>query len=279
MIEFWKVQASGNDFVLIDCRDNKWSDEKYVEFTKNVCDRKFGVGGDGILVVENSDKADFTMRIFNADGSEAEMCGNGSRCFAFWVVKYILKKDTADITFETIAGIIKASVVMQEAKTSCDVKIGLSDPEGLELDTELEVEGTKIKVNFLNTGVPHAVVELDDIEDLDIKKMGAAIRYHDYFAPAGTNVNFIQVQSEDKILVRTYERGVEDETLSCGTGTCASAIIAALKNQAEKTDYNMNITSRSQEHLKVDFKRDGDKIYDVQLDGLAYEVFSGKTSS
>lgn len=279
MTDFWKVQASGNDFVLIDCRDKKWTKTKYENFTKKICDRKFGIGGDGILVVEESKKADFKMRIFNADGSEAEMCGNGSRCFAFWVVKYVLKEDVADITFETIAGTISASVKMSKNGQACDVKIGLSDPTGLAIDTKLKVLDHNMKISFVNTGVPHAVVEVKDIEKIDIKEMGAAIRYHDYFAPAGTNVNFIQRIKDNKILVRTYERGVEDETLSCGTGTCASAIIAALTGEKEKSVYKVNVTSRSQEHLKVEFTKEGTKLCKVFLDGKAYEVFHGSVGA
>lgn len=277
-INFWKLQASGNDFVLIDCRKDKWTKSKYVKFTQKVCDRKFGIGADGVLVVEKSKKADFKMRIFNADGSEAEMCGNGSRCFAFWVTKYALKKDKAELNFETIAGMISAVVIRKKKENECEVKIGLSDPFGLEIDTKLKVANKTVKVNFVNTGVPHAVVEVKNIEKVDIKTLGAAIRYHDYFAPAGTNVNFVQIVKKDKVLVRTYERGVEDETLSCGTGTCASAIVAGLKDKHEKKAYKMNVISRSNEHLKVDFLKDGDKISNVWLDGKAYEVFSGKTS-
>ena len=276
-MQFWKVQASGNDFVLIDGREKKQSTSAYKTLTKKVCDRKFGIGADGLLVVESSKKADCRMRIFNADGSEAEMCGNGARCFAFWVTKHIVKKQKIAFTFETLAGIICAEVDLgAKPSNSCKVKIGLSDPKGLALDAKVKVGKDTLPVDFVNTGVPHAVIFVKDIEKVDVKGVGAAVRYHKHFAPAGTNVNFVQATSPDAILIRTYERGVEEETLSCGTGTCAASIITALRLQGERDMYRMSITARSGEVLKVDFTKDEQGTHvDVWMQGTAYEVFSG----
>jgi len=276
-MQFWKVQASGNDFVLIDGREKKQSTSALKTFAKKVCDRKFGIGADGLLVVERSKKADFTMRIINADGSEAEMCGNGARCFAFWVTKHIIKQPTIAFTFQTIAGIICADVDMGKKPTdSCTVSIGLSDPKGLALDAKVKVGKDTLPVDFVNTGVPHAVLFVRDIDNVDVKGVGAAIRYHKHFAPAGTNVNFVQAIAPDEILIRTYERGVEDETLSCGTGTCAASIITALRLQGERDIHCMSVIARSGEVLKVDFTKDetGAPV-DVWMKGKAYEVFTG----
>lgn len=279
-MQFWKVQASGNDFVLIDGRAKKQSTAAYKTMAKKVCDRKFGIGADGLLVVEKSKKADFTMRIFNADGSEAEMCGNGARCFAFWVVKYIVKKQQIAFTFETIAGIICADVDLgAKPSDSCMVKIGFSDPKAMAFDAKIKVGKDTINVDFVNTGVPHAVIFVKDIEKVDVKGIGAAVRYHKHFAPAGTNVNFVQVRKPHDILIRTYERGVEDETLSCGTGTCAASIVTALRQQGARALYRMSVTARSGEVLKVDFTKDetGAPV-DVWMQGKAYEVFTGTVS-
>jgi len=258
-INFVKLQASGNDFILIDQRKAKAFD--YKQFAVKFCHRKFGIGADGILVIEASKKADFKMRIFNSDGSEAAMCGNGARCTALWAKK----KHTA---FETRAGIIEA-----DFKSADALKVKMTKPFGLCLDRDINVFGRTIKINSINTGVPHAVIFVDSLDELDVAEIGREVRFHKHFSPAGTNVNFVQVMDTDLIHIRTYERGVEDETLACGTGTVASALIFAIKSGL---DIPVRIKNKSGETTKVYFDRSGTTINNVWLEGKAYKVFAGQ---
>ncbi len=266
-MEFYKLQASGNDFILIDNRKPKTEDRKLKKFAKKFCERKKGIGADGLLVIEPSKRADFKMRIFNADGSEAEMCGNGARCVAFWTKSKAVK-------FDTIAGIIQAQVKAN------NVKIKLTDPTDLKSDFALTVLGRTIKINYINSGVPHTVIFVQGLDKIDVEKIGRPIRFHDKFKPAGTNVDFVEVTGEDSINLRTYERGVEAETLACGTGAVASAIIASCKLQAashkQKENKVIKVLTKSKEVLKVYFKRENDKISDVWLEGKAYLVYKGE---
>jgi len=252
--------ASGNDFVVIDER-RKLCGMHYGLLAKKICDRKFGVGADGMLVLGESKAADARMRIFNADGSEAEMCGNGARCTALFAAR----KNT--INLETKAGIIEAKV------SSGNVKIRLTPPSGLKLDLPLEVGKRRIKVNFINTGVPHVVIFSEGLGKINIREIGKAIRNHKHFAPAGTNVNFIELIDDNSFKIRTYERGVEDETLACGTGSTASAIIFALKTASVG---KINVHTKSGEILSVSFVREGKKFKDVWLEGKARIVFQGE---
>ncbi|MFA5287701.1 MAG: diaminopimelate epimerase, partial [Candidatus Omnitrophota bacterium] len=215
-IKFTKMVASGNDFVVVE--NNELS-------AKSVCDRKFGIGADGLLVLGKSRSADIKMRIFNADGSEAEMCGNGARCTAFFAVHQLAC--SKKVSIETKAGIIKAEV------NKDIVRIKLTEPKGLNLDIPIKINGRLLRVNFINTGVPHAVIFVSGIDKIDVDNIGRAVRYHKRFSPAGTNVNFVEVLGKDAIRIRTYERGVEGETLACGTGSTAAALVFALKNSVE----------------------------------------------
>lgn len=272
-IEFAKLQASGNDFILIDVRGSRFKVQgsRLRELAKRYCERKFGVGADGLLVVEPSKKASFKMRIFNADGSEAEMCGNGARCVALWIASLQRKKN---LKFDTIAGMIEAKVDKE------GVRIKLTDPVDLRMDFALTVLGRTIRVNFINSGVPHAVVFVEGLEKIDIEKIGRAIRFHSKFAPAGTNVNFVEALEKDSIALRTYERGVEAETLACGTGSVASAIISLVKQQGlavkKKRSYKVKVLTRSGEILRVYFDVKDSKISNVWLEGKAYLVYKGE---
>jgi diaminopimelate epimerase len=221
MIEFYKMSGSGNDFILIDNRDGSLAVGDIIAFVKSVCERKVSVGADGLIVIESSDRADFKWRFFNADGSEVEMCGNGGRCAA----RFALLNGIAGekMSFETVAGIIDAEVRGDIAK------IRLTEPHTLVMDERIEVNGRDLSVNSVNTGVPHVVHFADDVEGFDVFSTGRAIRYHEHYRPAGTNANFAAVVDDHTLRVRTYERGVEDETLACGTGSVASALIAAQK--------------------------------------------------
>jgi diaminopimelate epimerase len=216
-LPFVKMNGAGNDFVMLDNRDLSLS--LTGDQIARLCDRHRGVGADGLLLVEPATAGgDFKMRYYNADGGEAEMCGNGARCFGRFVNH--LHGDTLSlIHFETLAGMISAEFEGDQ------VRINMSTPFDLKLNQTLPVAGETLTVHSVNTGVPHAVVFFEDVEPVAVRTLGAGLRYHEAFAPKGTNANFVQVQSPDSIRIRTYERGVEDETLACGTGMVACALI------------------------------------------------------
>ncbi len=226
-IEFSKMHGNGNDFVVFDeYKGTIISEEEKPEFVKKVCNRKFGVGGDGAIFVQKSEVADVRFRYFNSDGSEAEMCGNGIRCFA----RFSFEKGYVSRNFvaETLAGLKKLEILENPFRVKVDMGYVEFDPEKIPAVKSKEERGVwsaeigKFKVYAVNTGVPHAVIFVDDLERLDISE-AKKIRYSKFF-PAGTNVNFVSFDGELKI--RTYERGVEDETLSCGTGSVAASAVA-----------------------------------------------------
>jgi diaminopimelate epimerase len=270
-MRFWKVQASGNDFVLIDCRKDKKTKAWYSRFARVRCDRKFGVGADGVLVAETVTGGGLRMRIFNADGSEAEMCGNGARCFALWANG---TRGRGTMSFETLAGTIQAEIGAVKSGIG-QAAVRLSDPFGLKMGIPLKVLGKDIHVHHINTGVPHAVVFVADVNGIDVKTIGQALRYHKAFSPAGTNVNFVECTGKDTIRIRTYERGVEDETLACGTGTCASAIVSALTVNDSRKKYAVTVTTQSGETLRVRFGKTENSISDVWFQGKTQIVFEG----
>jgi len=215
--EFWKMEGSGNDFIIMDNRGKIIKEGG--ELARKLCQRKTKVGADGLILIEEAEDADFTMRIFNPDGSEAEMCGNGARCAAYFA--YRKKIAGKECTFQTLAGKIVARI--EENK----VKVKMRDPSKLKENVKLNIDGKKHSGFYIDTGVPHFVLFWTLIDEAPVKKLGSKIRFHQFFHPRGTNVDFVQVEKE-KVLVRTYERGVEDETLGCGTGAVASALISHL---------------------------------------------------
>lgn len=264
-IPFMKMSGSGNDFILIDHRKPIFQREHMKEFVQKVCRRRISVGADGLIFIEPSEKADFKWQFFNADGSEAEMCGNGGRCAARFA--YLKGIAGSSLTFETIAGVLSAEV---DGKR---VKLELTRPHGLKLDENLVVEGKPLRVSSINTGVPHAVHFVDDVEQWDVVRMGRAIRNHSHFAPSGTNANFVQIGKDSHLAVRTYERGVEDETLACGTGATASAVVAHLLKKVEPP---VAVTTRSGEILTIHFQSRDGVLTDVFLEGDVTPVFEGK---
>lgn len=273
-LEFYKLQASGNDFILIDTRYETLDTRlNYKNFAKEYCQRKVGIGADGLLVIEPSKRALFKMRIFNPDGSEPEMCGNGARCAALWarMKSPVASYQSAVVKFETKAGIIESKV------SNAKVKIKVTDPLGLKLNLPLKISGRKIRVNFINTGVPHTVIFVEGLDKIDVEKIGRQIRFHKKFSPAGTNVNFAEILKDNLINIRTYERGVEAETLACGTGVVASAIITACRLKAPQSRHKIKVLTRGGEILEVYFNKDKDKdkISDVWLEGKAYCVYKG----
>jgi diaminopimelate epimerase len=266
MLNFTKAVASGNDFIIIDVKSGTYGDEisDYGALARDLCRRNISIGADGILVLEDSENADFRMRIINPDGSEVDMCGNGARCSAFYASK---KGWGSTLAFETGAGIIEATV-----KTD-SVALKMSDPLDIKLEFDMELDAGSITVNSLNSGVPHVVQVVDDIENYSVKDIGRKIREHALFAPAGTNANFVGKINDNSAVIRTYERGVEDETLACGTGSVATAIVLGLLGMVESP---VNLLTRSGEILKISFKSIGQEVTDVYLEGSAKIVYEGK---
>jgi diaminopimelate epimerase len=270
-IDFTKMVASGNDFIVIPLSRNPVMPLKVL--ARKICDRKFGVGADGLLILEESKVTDVRMRIFNADGSEAQMCGNGARCVALWVSvkrKTCLPAGRAQnvkLNIQTKAGIIKAEV------NGDRVRIKLTDPSGLKLNMPIRVNNRVLRVNFINTGVPHTVIFAEGSDKIAVLGLGRQIRYHKSFAPEGTNVDFVEVLNKNAIKVRTYERGVEDETLACGTGSVASALLFALKTEVKG---RIRVHTKSTEILEVYFRKEKNKFRDVWLQGKAGIVFKGQ---
>ena len=267
MLNFTKMNGAGNDFIMVDNR------QQTLHLTNaqiaRLCDRHRGIGADGLLAAEPSQHgADVRMRYYNADGGEVEMCGNGARCFARYVQK-IEGGERPSVSFETQAGTLSASY---EGEL---VRLAMSAPHSLALNARLPVADSTLDVHFINTGVPHAVVIVDDLENTPIVKWGAALRYHEHFAPKGTNANFMKVLRPNHIAIRTYERGVEDETLACGTGMVACALVHHLLHGASGP---VSVDVRGGDTLHIGFTAAGNEFTDVTLTGPADFVFDGQVS-
>ena len=266
-ISFHKMVASGNDFIVIDNRKKQVASS--LRLAKALCPAHTSVGADGLLLLEPSRKAAFKMRIINSDGSEAEACGNGFRCIALYARKIL--NMPASFRFESLSGLIDASV-----KDGGHVRVRLAAPRDLNLRGELIVAGNRLHYSFINTGVPHAVIFVEGLEKINVARLGKAVREHEAFKPKGTNVNFVQVRGRSAIEVRTFERGVEAETLACGTGSTASAIISVLMGYVRRP---VSVKTRGGEILTIDFKQSGQRVEQVTLEGAAKFVFEGKTAS
>ena len=267
-IPFWKMNGAGNDFIIIDHRQPLIPRERMAEFARLVCRRKFSVGADGLFLIEPSARADFSWRFFNADGSEAEMCGNGARCVARFA--YMQGIAAARMRFETLAGIVEASVADTQAT------IRMTPPHSFRFDRQIEIAGHLFMVHSVDTGVPHAVLFVENIDSVDVVGLGRLIRNHPDFAPAGTNVNFIG-QHKEGFRIRTYERGVEDETFACGTGAAAGALIAAAKGLAVSpvamvTSGGVSLTVQLSGHQ-------GEGTEMVLLKGPAHLVYKGEVTA
>lgn len=265
VIEFFKMSGSGNDFILIDNRELALRVGNVTDFVRRVCERKVSVGADGLILIERSDRADFRWRFFNADGSEVDMCGNGGRCAA----RFAFLKGIAGTTmsFETGAGLIDAEV------KSDTVKLRLTDPHSLRLDETLHLDGTALNVSSVNTGVPHVVHDTEDLDAFDVFQTGRRIRYHAHYQPAGTNANFVTITGRHALRIRTYERGVEDETLACGTGSVAAALVSSSRGQV---DSPVAVTVKSGEILTIYFNRTEKGFEKVYLEGRAAVVYEGR---
>jgi diaminopimelate epimerase len=263
MLRFTKMNGAGNDFILFDNRTGSIALDR--NQIAQLCDRHRGIGADGILLLEKpTNRADFRMRYFNADGGEAEMCGNGARCFARFANEVGGQK--GKISFETPAGVISA-----ELKGDL-VTLRMTEPTDLRLNVDLPMAAENKTVHFINSGVPHVVIPVAKVDDADVRREGAAIRHHKMFSPNGTNVNFIEKRGPNKIAIRTYERGVEDETLACGTGIVASALIFAA---SEKSSSPITVLAKGGDELQVGFEKSVDRFRNVTLTGPAEFVFEG----
>lgn len=263
-IHFHKMHGCGNDFIFIDNREAKVSVPHMSSWAKALCARKTGIGADGLLFLDNTPQGregDFIWHFYNADGSRAEMCGNASRCASYLAVQLGLAGTT--LSFGTDAGLIHASVDTAGMRA----RVELTKPEGMVLHTPITVEGHTYDVHFINTGVPHAVILFDDCNTVNVERLGPLFRYHKHFAPAGTNVNFITVTGKNAIHVRTYERGVEGETLACGTGAAASACIS---HALGLTGTCVNVTTSGRELLGIELV--GDAVF---LSGAVARVCTG----
>ncbi len=263
-IPFFKMSGSGNDFIIIDNREAAVPEAQLTQLVIGACRRKMSVGADGMIFIESSANLDFKWRFFNADGSLPDMCGNGARCAA----RFAFLHGIADrqMAFETLAGTIEATV------GDDTVKIRMTAPRDLNTGTMLDLAGTPTTVASVNTGVPHVVMVVDDIESVAVAKTGRLIRYHPDYAPDGTNVNFVAVKENGTIFIRTYERGVEDETLACGTGNVAAALILAHEQGLTSP---VTLTTRSGENLTVHFSTKGGRYRDVFLEGDARVIYRG----
>ncbi len=262
-LRFTKMNGAGNDFVMLDNRLGTL--ELQPAQIARLCDRHRGIGADGVLVLEPAaNGADFRMRYYNADGGEAEMCGNGARCFARYAEEVAGVREK--VSFETPAGVIAATLEGER------VTLRMSDPKDMRLELDVAALGEKIRCHYVDSGVPHVVVPVAKIGPIEVRQVGAALRHHAEFAPRGANVNFIEHGGGSRIAIRTYERGVEDETLACGTGVVASALIFSL---LEKVAPPIQVRVAGGDELEVDFRHVGNEVTDVTLSGPADFVFEG----
>ncbi|WP_291321333.1 diaminopimelate epimerase [Desulfonatronospira sp.] len=263
MQHFFKMQGSGNDFILWDNTALQLPRESMSIWAKTLCPRGFAIGADGMIFLEPSGLPDFDFiwHFFNADGSRAEMCGNGSRCAAR--LAYRLGLAGKEQVFGTDAGAIRAQV-----KDKGKVRVQLTSADNLQLHNLLNfVEDPPVNVHSVNTGVPHAVVICDDVQKVNVLGLGRQIRMHQDFSPAGTNVNFIQIKDRGHIFLRTFERGVENETFACGTGAAASVVVAAALGLCADS---VQVITSGKELLNIELQDDS-----IFLTGKADFIYQG----
>ncbi|TLY33759.1 MAG: diaminopimelate epimerase [Ignavibacteria bacterium] len=271
-IRFIKMTGAGNDFVLIDEMDQHTPSTDWARLAPFLCDRRFGVGADGVLILRPSRSLDFVMEYFNADGSSGGMCGNGGRCAASY---YMLKHHRQETTFEALCDSYTARTAGE------GIILRMTDPVNIQLGKRITVMGESVPIHYVDTGAPHAVAFVDQLPESfraliasnGILEVGRAIRYHDEFKPNGTNVDLIEIQTAGGLSMRTYERGVEAETLACGTGAVACSILGALLKGLRPP---LEIRTRSNQVLRVNFHASGDRISDVDLEGPVKTVFHGE---
>ncbi len=264
VMPFWKMNGSGNDFIMIDNREGIFPDGDRTALISRLCRRQTGVGADGIILLENDPEVDFVWRFYNADGSEAEMCGNGGRCAARFAFLHGMAGEK--MVFRTLAGLIRAEMHEEQ------VKLELTPPVNFRREIVLDVGGRQVTVDFIDTGVPHLVLMVEDLEAVKVRDLGRQLRFHREFQPAGANVNFVSVVDRRQIKIRTYERGVEDETLACGTGSVAACLVASARGLV---DSPTAVETRSGEKLLVYYRNHGGDFTEVFLEGDAKIVYEG----
>ncbi|HNP32104.1 MAG TPA: diaminopimelate epimerase [Flavobacterium sp.] len=253
---FYKYQGTGNDFIFFDNRQNNFP-KSNVKLIEKLCDRRFGIGADGLILLENDNNTDFRMVYFNSDGNESSMCGNGGRCIVAFAKKLNLISD--ETTFIATDGLHYASVLDAGV-----ISLQMKDVQ------EVRIEKDYV---FLNTGSPHHVMLVNDLDNLDVKADGAKIRYSDLYGKSGSNVNFVKQLSDDHFRLRTYERGVEDETLSCGTGATAAAIAMNALGKTNSHHIELDVEGGT---LEVSFDKLNDGYINVFLIGPATFVYEGE---
>lgn len=255
LLTFYKYQGTGNDFIMVDNRLNSFPKEN-TQLIEQLCDRRFGIGADGLILLENHTTYDFKMVYFNSDGNESSMCGNGGRCLVAFAKQLGIIEATAE--FEAVDGFHYAKIIGDEL-----ISLQMKDVDRIAVHQDY---------SFLNTGSPHHVQLVSDLKNLDVKTEGAKIRYSDLYGKAGSNINFVHQLENDIFAVRTYERGVEDETLSCGTGATAVAIAMHHVGKTKSNSIDLQVEGGK---LSVQLKENNGVYSDVFLVGPATFVFEG----
>ena len=261
---FWKMHGAKNDFILFDNRDGRFPVEDRA-FVAYLAARHSGIGAEGVILIEPSETSDFYMRFYNPDGGEVAMCGNGARCVAR--LAYELGVADKSMGIETKAGQVCAQILDEDR-----VCLWLTAPKDWNLEGSLDLDGRNLTYAFINTGVEHVVMRTGNVDEVNVQEVGAAVRRHRDFAPSGTNVDFMEILSEDELRVRTYERGVEAETLACGTGVTACGLVAAKKGWVRLP---VKIYARSGDMLLVDGELTSAGAGCVTLTGPTEHVFQG----
>jgi len=269
-IDFAKMSGTGNDFVIVDNRKLLVAQQEQGSLAQRVCRRKFSVGADGMIFIEESQVADFKWNFYNADGSVAEMCGNGARCAARFAYQNNIAGTSMQL--ETIAGLIGAEICAEDDL----VKVAMTEPFDFRLALSLHLNDKEFPVTFVNTGVPHAVIFVEE-DDIPVKKWGRKVRFHEMFEPEGTNVNFVKLLPDGSLQVRTYERGVEDETMACGTGAVAAALYGALLKGLQSP---VKVVTSGGDSLTILFDlEDGPVVKNVYLQGPARLIYTGSLTA
>ena len=254
-MKFYKYQGTGNDFVMIDNRNQSFL-KSNIALIKKLCDRRFGIGADGLILLESESDVNFKMIYFNSDGNQSTMCGNGGRCLVAFAKR--LQIISTEATFNAVDGLHYAKIL-----ENGDVSLQMKDV----LDVKIESDYA-----FLNTGSPHHVILVDDLQNVNVKQIGSQIRYSDLYKQEGSNINFVNQIDSNHFALRTYERGVEDETLSCGTGATATAIAMFKQNKTKSTSIDVDVQGGK---LKVNFDENDGIFSNVFLEGPAEFVFEG----
>lgn len=263
---FAKYVGCGNDFAIFDNR------KKYfpisIDLIRHLCNRHYGIGADGILLLEDSTLADYRMRIFNSDGSEAEMCGNGLRCFVQWLHAVDTNKNRKNYQIEVMQEVLEGEII-----TNQSVRISVKVTKEIHWNLPLDIDEKTIRIHLIDTGVPHTVIFSDRVDDIAIEEIGPKIRNHSQLQPQGANVTFVEKKAPNQLKIRTFERGVEGETLACGTGAVAAALVVGhLLNLSGPIE----VETRSKEILEIDFDLTKNVFSKITLTGSTYRTFDGE---